>query len=333
MPWWRSTSLSAAPEAGSRDPVARGRRVLELEAKAVAGLAERLGPEFGEAVDLILGAKGRVVASGVGKSGLVARKVAATLTSTGTPSLFLHPVEGVHGDLGLVGPQDVMLLFSKSGATPELDGLVEFAHRYQIPFVAFTGAPGSRLAKRARVVLDCAVPEEACSLDLAPTSSTTAAMAMGDALAVALLDRRGFGPEDFAALHPGGSLGLRLNLTVESVMESEDLPTAEPEDSVRALIGPLARRRGTVAVVSGGHLVGVVTAGDVTRLMEENDRFLDERARDVMTAAPKVAAPDERAASALRRMEEHGIMALPVVQDGTLVGMVHLHDLMRAGVE
>lgn len=326
--------MSVAPEAGARESVARGRQVLELEAQAVAGLAERLGPEFGEAVDLILGAKGRVVASGVGKSGLVARKVAATLTSTGTPAVFLHPVEGLHGDLGLVGPQDVMLLFSKSGATPELDGLVEFAVQYQIPFVAFTGARASRLAKRARVVLDCWVPEEACSLDLAPTSSTTAAMAMGDALAVALLDRRGFGPQDFAALHPGGSLGLRLNLTVESVMESEDLPTVGPDERVRALIGPLARRRGTVAVVSNeGILVGVVTAGDLTRLMEENDAFLDETTRDIMTAAPKVAAPDERAASALRRMEEHGIMALPVVRDGTLVGMVHLHDLMRAGVE
>ena len=326
--------MSAASEDPRAAAVSRGRQVLELEAQAVAGLAQRLGDEFGQAVELILGAKGRVVASGVGKSGLVARKVAATLTSTGTPAVFLHPVEGLHGDLGLVGPQDVMLLFSKSGATPELDGLVDFAQRYQIPFVAFTGAPGSRLARRARVVLDCAVPEEACSLDLAPTSSTTAAMAMGDALAVALLDRRGFSPEDFAALHPGGSLGIRLNLAVESVMESEDLPIVAPDDSVRALIGPLARRRGTVAVVSAeGRLVGVVTAGDVTRLMEENDEFLDESAKDVMTVSPKVTAPDERAALALRRMEEHGIMALPVVRDGTLVGMVHLHDLMRAGVE
>ena len=326
--------MSAATESGPADSVARGRKVLELEAQAVAGLAQRLGAEFGQAVELILEAKGRVVASGVGKSGLVARKVAATLTSTGTPAVFLHPVEGLHGDLGLVGPQDVMLLFSKSGATAELDGLVEFAHQYQIPFVAFTGAPRSRLAQRARVVLDCTVPEEACSLDLAPTSSTTAAMAMGDALAVALLDRRGFGPDDFAALHPGGSLGLRLTLTVESVMESEDLPTVSPGDSIRAVIGPLARRRGTVAVVGPDErLLGVVTAGDLTRLMEENDGFLEEQTKNVMTAAPKVAAPDERASAALRRMEEYGIMALPVVRNGTLVGMVHLHDLMRAGVE
>ena len=308
--------------------------MLRLEAEAVAAMAERLDREFVQAVDLVMSAKGRVVASGVGKSGLIARKVAATLTSTGTPAVFLHPVEGLHGDLGLVGSEDVMLLFSKSGNTPELEGLMEFARSYAIPVVAFTGARSSALARQATAVLDCFVAEEACSLDLAPTSSTTAALAMGDALAVALLNRRGFSPEDFAELHPGGTLGVRLRTTVADVMETDDLPVVPLDSTVRDLIGPLAQRRGTVAVVDEGRrLLGVITAGDLTRLMEETEAFLTVATEAIMTRNPKVAGPEERGIAAVRRMEEHGIMALPVVEDGILLGMVHLHDLLRAGVQ
>lgn len=326
--------MNETPDPGTSDALEDARRVLRIEAEAVAALADGLGDGFARAFDLILAAKGRVVASGVGKSGLVARKVAATLTSTGTPAVFLHPVEGLHGDLGLVGPHDVLLLFSKSGTTPELEGLIEFARHWGIPVIAFTGAPGSPLGRAAAAVLDCSVREEACSLDLAPTSSTTAAMAMGDALAVALLNRRGFGPDDFAALHPGGALGARLRLTVADLMETDDLPLGRPEGSMRDVIGPLARRRGTVAVVDGsGSLVGVVTAGDLTRLMEQTDDFLDVAVGDVMTRDPKVTTPDERGTTAVRRMEEHGIMALPVVENGTLIGMVHLHDLLKAGLQ
>ncbi|MGI9626574.1 MAG: KpsF/GutQ family sugar-phosphate isomerase [Longimicrobiales bacterium] len=308
------------------------KRVLRLEAAAIATLADRVGPEFAQAVELVHRAKGAVVVSGVGKSGHVGRKLAATLTSTGTPAVFVHPVDGLHGDLGLVGPGSVMLLFSKSGGTPELEGLLEFAADREIPIVAFAGSASSTLTKRATVTLDCSVAEEACSMDLAPTSPTTAAMAMGDALAVALINRNGFGTDDFAQLHPGGSLGRRLNLRVADVMETVDLPTASPDAPVRNLIVLLAKRRGTVAVIDdAGSVVGVVTAGDLTRLMADSEEFLDTPAEKIMTTDPRLAAPKDRATATVRRMEEHGIMALPVVEAGTIVGIVHLHDLLRAG--
>lgn len=326
-----SIAVNEAVDANAQGALETAKRVLHLEARAVAAMAERVGEEFGRAVDLVHRAKGRVVVAGVGKSGHVAKKVAATLTSTGTPAVFLHPVEGLHGDLGLVNPDDVMLLFSKSGNTSELGGVLDFATTYDIPVVAFTGGLDSPLARRAAVTLDCAVTEEACSLDLAPTSSTTAAMAMGDALAVALLERNGFDTEDFAELHPGGSLGRRLRLTVGDVMETEDLPAVSPTSLVREIIGPLAHRRGTLPVVDEqGRVVGVVTAGDLTRLMEGNIDFLDTPTERIMTRNPQLTGSNERGSDAVSTMQKHGIMALPVVDGGTLVGLVHLHDLLRA---
>ena len=326
---------------GGRDPAARvrdlelleeGRRVLRLEAEAVAGLAERLGDDFVRAVDLIFAGRGRVVVSGIGKSGLVARKLAATLTSTGTPAVFLHPVDGLHGDLGIVGGEDVMIVLSKSGATRELEGLLAFAEAHEVPVVALASCPDSPLGRRAAAVLDCGAAAEACPLDLAPTTSTTAALAMGDALAVALLKRRGFGPGDFARIHPGGSLGRRLTLRVRDVMEAEGYPAVRPRCPVREIIAPLARMRGTVPVIDGDRsVVGVVTAGDLTRFMEGTEHFLDAPISTFMTRTPKMASPEEPGAAAVHRMEEYGIMALPVVDDGRLVGIVHLHDLLRAG--
>jgi len=310
----------------------RGRRVLALEAQAIGRVAERLGPAFSAAVRLLEQAKGRLIVSGVGKSGLIARKIAATLTSTGSPASFLHPVDSLHGDLGLVGRDDVAILLSKSGASDELFALVSQLKRLGVPIIAFTGDPDSALARQSDVVLDVSVTEEACPETLAPTASTTAALALGDALAVTLLEVKGFRREQFAALHPGGTLGRNLLLRVADVMLAQDVPTLAPDRPMRECVVLLAEKRGTVAVVDAGSLVGVVTAGDLTRLMERTDHFLDIPVRDVMTRTPKSTTADALAGAAVRLMEQHGIMALPVLDGGRkLVGMVHLHDLMKAG--
>ena len=313
--------------------VERGRQVLLLEAEAIARVARRLGPGFAAAVQLLAGIKGRLIVSGIGKSGLIARKKASTFTSTGTPASFLHPADAVHGDLGLVGRDDAALLLAKSGASDELFALMEHVKRLGVPVIAVTGDPESVLARHADVVLDASVTEEACPETLAPTASTTAALALGDALAVALLEVKGFRREQFAALHPGGALGRTLLLRVADVMLTDDLPTLRPDRPMRECVVLLAQKRGTVAVVNpSGGLEGVVTAGDLTRLMERTDQFLDIPVGDVMTRTPKSTRPDELAGAAVRLMEQHGIMALPVVDGGAkVVGLVHLHDLMRAG--
>jgi len=305
--------------------------VIRMEAQAVAALEGRIGDEFAGAVEAILTATGRVLVAGIGKSGIVGRKIAATLTSTGTPATFLHPVEALHGDLGIVGTGDVAILLSKSGESEELRGLLEFLTRMDVRVIAMTGRMSSALARHADHVLDCSVEEEACPHDLAPTSSTTATLAMGDALAVALLLRRGFGREDFARFHPGGALGRRLLLRVRDVMT--DAPAVAPDTTMREALVLLAERRGTVAVVDeNGRLLGVVTSGDLTRLMEREEQFFRISVSEVMTNTPRTAEPDQLAAAAVGVMERHGVMALPVVDgEGLLVGMVHLHDLMRAG--
>jgi arabinose-5-phosphate isomerase len=310
------------------------RRVLRIESRAVADLADRVGAEFAEAVRLIEESPGRVVVSGIGKSGIVGRKLAATLTSTGTPATFLHPVEGLHGDLGIVGEDDVAILISKSGDTEELQGLLGYLTRLGVPIVALSGRGGSTLSRHARVTLDCSVEEEACPMDLAPTSSTAAAMAMGDALAVALLHRKGFRPEDFARLHPGGALGRRLTIRVDDVMVTEDYPSVAVDAIMKDCIVPLAEMRGTVPVVDDDRkVVGVVTAGDLTRLMEKEPEFLDVPVRRVMTTTPRLAKLGDLGSTAVHEMQKYGVMALPVVDaELRLHGIVHLHDLMRSGV-
>jgi arabinose-5-phosphate isomerase len=339
----RTAAPQAAAAAGVRpdDAAAHGsaaaleaaRRVVRMEAAAVAALEPRIGTAFAGAVEAILACRGRVIVAGIGKSGIVGRKVASTLTSTGTPAAFLHPVEALHGDLGLVGPDDVAVLLSKSGESGEIRGLLEYLGRMGVRIVALTGRTDSALARLADWVLDCSVREEACPHDLAPTSSTTAALAMGDALAVALLLRRGFGRDDFARFHPGGSLGRRLLLRVRDVMVTDDLPVLPPDAAMRECVVALAERRGTVAVVDDERrLLGVVTSGDLTRLMEREEHFLTVAVSQVMTTQPRTAEPDQLAATAVGVMERHGIMALPVLDSGgRVLGMVHLHDLMRAG--
>jgi arabinose-5-phosphate isomerase len=311
----------------------RGRRVLRLEADAIQSVARELGSPFARAVELLGGATGRLIVSGVGKSGLIARKIAATFTSTGTPATFLHPIDSLHGDLGIVGRGDVAILLSKSGESDDLFGLMQQLERLGVPIIAITGAPESALGRAAAVVLDAGRAEEACEETLAPTTSTTVALALGDALAVTLLEVKGFRRDEFAALHPGGALGRRLLLRVADVMVTKDLPALAPERPMRECVVLLARKRGTVAVVdAAGGLLGVVTAGDLTRLMERTDRFLDIPVSDVMTRAPKTTTADTHAQAAVNLMERHGIMAMPVVDGGArVIGMVHLHDLMKAG--
>jgi len=317
-----------------KDLLRKARTVLDAESRAIAALSRRIGPEFVEAVKLLAGARGRVIVSGIGKSGIIGRKIAATLTSTGTPASFLHPVEGLHGDLGIVGREDVAILVSKSGDTSELTGLMSYFVRLGLPIIAMTGDVDSSLGRSARVVLDCSVEEEACSFVQAPTTSTTATLAMGDALAVVLMEKKGFKAEDFAVLHPGGSLGRKMTLQVEEVMVGDEYPWLGQDALMRDCIVPLAEMRGTVPIVGDAkEVVGVVTAGDLTRLMERTPDFLEVPVREVMTRTPKLAHMGELASAAVHRMEKYGVMALPVVdQAHRLQGIVHLHDLMRSGV-
>jgi arabinose-5-phosphate isomerase len=325
-------AMGTGAQPDGNELLAAARRVIRQEAEAVGALEGRIGAAFLQAVELIARASGRVIVSGIGKSGIVARKIAATMTSTGTPSIFLHPVEGLHGDLGIVGRDDVAILLSKSGESDELNALVQYLSRLGVPMIALTGRPGSALARAASVTLDCSVAIEACPHDLAPTTSTTATLAMGDALAVALLLRRGFSRDDFAQLHPGGTLGRKLTMRVADVMLDRDLPLLAPDATMRECIVALAEKRGTVAIVdAAGMLLGVVTAGDLTRLMEREEDVFAIGVERVMNRTPKVTAADALASAAVYVMETHGVMALPVV-DGErhVVGMVHLHDLLRA---
>jgi arabinose-5-phosphate isomerase len=321
-----STSLKA-------DALARGRRVLSLEAAAISEAESRLGDEFVRAVEMIATARGRVIVCGVGKSGLIGRKIAATLTSTGTPAVFLHAADSIHGDLGIVGESDVAILISKSGESDELLPLLDHLKRLGVQTIAITGDRESTLASHADETLDAWVREEACLHGLVPTTSTTVALALGDALAVALLEEKGFGADDFARIHPGGALGRKLLTRVRDVMLTDSLPTLPTTATVREAIVELAERRGIVMMIDdAGRVSGIMTAGDLTRLMEHEADVLRISVSDVMNRSPRVADPEELGSAAVHRMEEHGIMAMPVVtEDGSLVGVVHLHDLMRAG--
>ena len=312
--------------------VDRGRRVLTMERDALTDIANRIDESFARAVELMRDTTGRVIVAGVGKSGLIGRKIAATLTSTGTPASFLHPADSVHGDLGIVGRNDVAILISKSGESDELLALVEHLKRLGVRLIALTGDRKSGLARHADVALDASVSEEACPHDLAPTTSTTVALAIGDALAVALLEEKGFKREDFARLHPGGAIGRRLLTRVEEVMERERLPVLHDGATMRDAIVLLAERRGIAIMLDRGErLKGLMTAGDLTRTMEREPNILSVPLDQVLNPHPKVARHNELASAVVFRMEQHGIMAMPVLGEGDrFVGVVHLHDLMRA---
>lgn len=315
--------------------VQRAREVLRIESAAVAALEDRIGPEFLAAVRLIHGVEGRLVVTGIGKSGGVARKLASTFSSTGTPALFLHPTEGMHGDVGVLVRGDALLAISKSGESPELAQLLPTVTRLGLPIVAITSGQASHLAREADIVLDVGVQVEACPHDLAPTASSTAALAMGDALAMALVELRQFSAEDFARLHPGGELGRRLTWRVRDVMLTDPgvVPRLGPDDTLDRATHEIAHKRGTVPVVDDeGRLIGVITAGDLTRFAAVRSDFMQRPVREAMNPHPYSVDEDTMATEALASLRRHGIMALPVLDSGgTLRGIVHLHDLLQAG--
>ena len=307
------------------------RRVLRIEARAIEEVLARLDGAFERAVDLLLGCKGRVVVTGMGKSGLVARKISATLSSTGTPSFFLHPADAVHGDLGMLARGDAMLGVSYGGETDEIVALLEALKRLEMPLVMLTGKPKSTLGEASAVVLDVSVTEEACSLNLAPTASTTVAMAVGDALAVSLLERRGFQPDDFAALHPGGRLGKRL-LRVEHLMHAgAAMPRVEVTAAMPDVFHEMsAKKLGmTTVTTADGKLAGILTDGDLRRLMEKHrGAALELTAGAAMTRNPLTIAAHTLASEALNLMEKRRITSVVVADDnGIVLGVVHLHDL------
>jgi arabinose-5-phosphate isomerase len=317
-----------------KDIVERGRRVLRMETNALAEAEGRIGDDFARAVETIARSTGRVIVSGVGKSGLVGRKIAATFTSTGTPANFLHPADSVHGDLGMVGESDVALLISKSGESSEVLSLLEHLKRLGVCTIALTSNVKSTLARHSDVTLDAWVKEEACPHDLAPTTSTTVALAIGDALAIALLEEKGFNAADFARLHPGGALGRRLLTRVSDVMITDKVPILPATATMREAVVLLAERRGIAIVTeSSGSVAGVITTGDLSRLMEHEENVFPIPVRQVMNKNPKTARAEELGSAVVYRMETHGIISMPVLDDAeSVVGVVHLHDLMRAGV-
>jgi arabinose-5-phosphate isomerase len=318
----------------------QAKRVLKIEADAVAALIDRIDERFEQAVEMILDCKGRVVVTGMGKSGLIGKKIAATLASTGTPALFLHPAEGIHGDLGMVTRGDTVIALSNSGETEEIARMLPSLKRLGIKIIALTGNTDSTLAKNSDVVIDVSVKEEACPLGLAPTASTTATLAMGDAIAVALLDKRGFREEDFACFHPGGSLGKRLLLRVRDLMHIGDaIPAVSEATLIKDAIYEISSKKmGVTSVLdSAGKLVGVISDGDLRRWMEKTEKtgenLLAKKAKDIMTKNPKVTNREALAAEAVAIMERNSITCLIVTDhDAKPEGVIHLHDLLKAGV-
>ncbi len=325
---------SATPK--SRTSLDAGRRVLDIEARAVQALVQRLDGGFSEAVDLLYDCKGKVVVSGMGKSGLIGQKIAATMASTGTPSFFLHPAEGLHGDLGMVARGDVLIAISNSGETQEILQLLPFMERMSVPVMAIVGRMSSTLAKNSTVALDVSVAEEACPMGLAPTASTTATLAMGDALAVALLEKRGFKEQDFAQFHPGGTLGRRLLVKVRDVMHvGKELPQVkETVSASEAILEMSAKKLGMTTVVDqAGALMGIITDGDLRRFFQRGGDFSNTTAGSLASRHPKLIGPDELAAKAVEMMERYSITTLVVADTAKeIVGIVHLHDLLKHGI-
>jgi arabinose-5-phosphate isomerase len=326
----------SAPTADDEALLASARRALAIEARALEQLAPRLGAPFAQACRICLACLGRVVVTGMGKSGHIAGKIAATLASTGTPAFFLHPAEAGHGDLGMITRHDAVLALSNSGETPELILLLPHLKRLGVPLIVMSGRSDSTLVRGASVALDVGVPEEACPHNLAPTASTTATLAMGDALAVAVLEARGFTRSDFARSHPGGALGRRLLLHVEDLMRTGDaVPRVAPEARLSTGLLEMSRKGlGMTVVVDGGeHILGIFTDGDLRRTLDRQVDVHTTLMRAVMTTHPKTIGPRELAAEAAHLMEVHRITALPVADaERRLIGALNVHDLMRAGV-
>lgn len=310
-----------------------GKRVLAIEAKAIEDLMGRIDKNFSEAVEVLAHCKGRVVITGMGKSGLIGKKISATFASTGTPSFFLHPAEGIHGDIGMVMRDDVILLISNSGETGEVIALLPVFKRMNLKMICLTGKPLSTLSKSSDIVLDVSVKEEACPMNLVPTASTTVALAMGDALAVALFEKKGFKEEDFAFFHPGGALGRRLLLRVEDLMHTGSaIPMVHEESTMKDVICEMTSKKlGVTTVVDiDKRLKGIITDGDLRRVLERERDIFNLRPREVMTKNPKVISRDSLAVSAIQMMETHSITSLIILNgDRTIGGIIHLHDLLK----
>jgi arabinose-5-phosphate isomerase len=329
---------SRSSEEKNAEILKKARKVLEIEAQGITRLVDKLGQDFCEAVHLLHRCQGKVVVTGVGKSGLICQKIAATLASTGTPAIFLHAVDGFHGDLGVLTRQDVVMAVSNSGETEEVNRLLPPIKRLGVPLIALTGKPSSTLARHGDVVIDTGVKEEACPMNLVPTASTTAALAIGDALAIVLLGERGFKEEDFALLHPGGVLGKRLLYRVEDLMHvGDEIPFVKEDASLMdAILVISSKRLGVTGVLDAGeNLVGVITDGDLRRGLEKNLDIRQRQACEVMTLNPKRIRKGELAAKALQAMEQFSITALFVVaptNEKKAIGIIHVHDLLKAGI-
>lgn len=321
----------------SEQIIAKGKAVIRIEGDAILSLIDNIDENFAQAVELIFNSHGRVVFTGMGKSGIIARKIVATLNSTGTAAIFMHPTDALHGDLGMVRKNDIVILISKSGHTEELLQLIPMFKRIDVTIIGILGETDSKLARECDIVLNAGVKEEACPHDLAPTTSTTVALVLGDALAIALLEKRGFTIEDFAMLHPGGSLGKRLSLKIEEIMISgKDIPVVSEKESIKdAILMITSKRLGATCVVNGeGILTGIITDGDLRRLLEKTLEIKSLTAKDIMTKNPKTINKDFLASFALQQMENFNITSIIVVDKlNKPEGIVHLHDLVKLGLQ
>lgn len=303
------------------------------ESEAIAKLADLLTDDFVQCVQLIYESKGRLVVTGIGKSAIIAQKIVATLNSTGTPSLFLHASEAVHGDLGMVQPEDVIICISKSGNSPEIKILVPILNRFGNTLIAMTGNLSSFLAKNSQFVLDTTVDQEACPNNLAPTNSTTAQLVMGDCLAICLMEIRNFKSEDFAKYHPGGALGKKLLFRVKDMLDESKKPTVSADDNVQKVIFEISEKRlGVTAVVENEKIIGIITDGDIRRMLSKTETITGIVARDIMTKNPKMIEPDDMVVEALNIMEDFSITQLIVAENNSYKGVIHLHDILKEGI-
>ena len=313
--------------------LATARETILIESQAISKLADLLTNDFVESVQLIYQSKGRLIVTGIGKSAIIAQKIVATLNSTGTPSMFLHASEAVHGDLGMVQPDDVVICISKSGNSPEIKILVPILNRFGNTLIAMTGNLTSFLAKNSQFVLDTTVEKEACPNNLAPTNSTTAQLVMGDCLAVCLMEMRNFKGEDFAKYHPGGALGKKLLLRVKDMLDESKKPTVAPDSNVQTVIFEISEKRlGVTAVEENSKIIGIITDGDIRRMLSKTDSIAGITAKDIMTINPKVITSNAMVVDALNIMEDFSITQLIVADEGSYKGVIHLHDILKEGI-
>jgi len=313
--------------------LATARKTIQSESESIANLINYLDDDFAKAVNLIYNCTGRLVVTGIGKSAIIATKIVATLNSTGTPSMFLHAAEAIHGDLGMVQPGDVVICISKSGNSPEIKVLVPLLKRFGNPLIGMTASKSSFLAKESDYVLNAYVEAEACPNNLAPTNSTTAQLVLGDALAVCLMELRNFKSEDFAKYHPGGALGKKLLLRVSDMLDATHKPVVSPDASVKTVIMEISEKRlGVTAVVENSKIIGIITDGDIRRMLNNRDSFGDLTAKDIMTQNPKMVKPTDMVVDAFNIMENNSITQLVVANEGHYIGIIHIHDILKEGI-